>query len=310
MSVQSVQSVTPSRSFPVRRRCFVHALSLAALVLSGAACERERHRTVTAEAPTTSLPPQSASIAPSGAAPIASAVPSAAPSETALPALKSEPYVELELDKFGSAVVAVPVGATERRFVVVALHGNFDRPEWQCQIWRDITPRSFVLCPRGVRRSDTPASDPRFTYEGGSERLLAEIRAGQAALTERFGDYLVDDGKTAIYAGFSLGAILGIRVLAEHAAEFPSAVLIEGGYERWTPGLIAAFARGGKRVLFACAQTACRNAARRLGPTFEHHGVVTELAYAPGAGHTYDGPVAEAIRERLDEWLQDKSDAW
>ena len=85
--------------------------------------------------------------------------------------------VALDVDGFGKAALAVPLGANEPRQVVIALHGAADRPEWACGAWRGIVgPRPFVLCPRGVPRSDFAASDPRYTF-GATDAVAAELRA-------------------------------------------------------------------------------------------------------------------------------------
>src|SRR5688572_24251129 len=47
-------------------------------------------------------------------------------------------FVELDVPGFRTAVVSVPADTSRARRIVVALHGNFDRPEWQCQVWRRI----------------------------------------------------------------------------------------------------------------------------------------------------------------------------
>src|SRR5262245_9947598 len=76
-------------------------------------------------------------------------------------------YETLAVDGgFGRAVVSLPLGSTGKRPVVIAAHGNYDRPEWQCEVWRGIVRnRGFVLCPRGVPRPDSPSrTDIRFTY--------------------------------------------------------------------------------------------------------------------------------------------------
>ena len=146
------------------------------------------------------------------------------------PLAADAPFVPLEVEGYRPAIVSVPAGARRARPVLVALHGNFDRPEWQCEVWRGITSFPFILCPRGIPRGDAPKSLDRWTY-GGLKATEAELMAGLEALKKRFGAY-IDDGPL-LYTGFSLGAIYGARMLRDHPEQFPRAVLTEGGYESW-----------------------------------------------------------------------------
>ncbi|HEY3237631.1 MAG TPA: hypothetical protein VGJ84_23120, partial [Polyangiaceae bacterium] len=148
-----------------------------------------------------------------GATPVGSHS-AATPSPDAGPASKSkllpplqaaEPTLALEVPGFRTAVVSVPTGAREPRPVWVALHGNFDRPEWQCGVWREVTGAfPFILCPRGSPRTDAPKSLDRWTYLGVAQ-TEKELEAGLEALRSRFTGY-VSDG-TVVFLGFSLGAI-------------------------------------------------------------------------------------------------------
>ncbi|WP_437928329.1 hypothetical protein WMF37_03560 [Sorangium sp. So ce291] len=219
------------------------------------------------------------------------------------------PFVELAVEGFPSAVVSVPIGATARRPVLIASHGNYDRPEWQCQVWRGIAgDGAFILCPRGVARSDSPsASDVRFTYESNA-RLEQEIDAGLAALRARFPEH-VDPG-AVLYTGFSLGAIMGSAIAARRAALFPRLVLVEGGHDKWTPATAKAFAEGGgQRVLFVCAQAGCGAAATAAAARLEKAGVLTRVVRGKEAGHRYDGPVAEETQRALG-WILEGDPRW
>jgi dienelactone hydrolase len=216
--------------------------------------------------------------------------------------------VALEVPGFRRAAVSVPVGARRPRPLVVALHGNYDRPEWQCEVWRDITSAfPFVLCPRGIPRTDAPPSEDRWHY-GSGEQVRKELDAALEALRERFGAY-VDDGPI-VYTGFSLGAILGERMVRRDAKRFPRAVLTEGGAAGWTVGAARAFAdAGGKRVLFACGQSSCRFDAKGPVAALQKVGLEARVAYGGNIGHTYDGAVADAIAKEW-QWLVDGDDRW
>jgi predicted esterase len=127
------------------------------------------------------------------------------------------------------------------------------------------------------------------------------MAAGREALRARFGQYI--DERRSIVVAFSLGAILVARQLTQAPAPFTRAALIEGGFEAWSAARARQFAEaGGERLLFACAQGGCAARTRRLVPLFERAGVQCRAVSAIGAGHTYDGAVAERVAENW-EWL-------
>lgn len=226
----------------------------------------------------------------------------------ALPPLAGEPLAALGVPGHFDAVVSVPVGATRALPVAVALHGNYDRPEWQCGIWgKLIGKRGFVLCPRGIPRRDVPKSMDRWEYASG-RRVALEIDAALAALTSSFGAH-VESGPILLI-GFSLGAIYGSPLLQLEPRRFPRAVLIEGGLEAWNSTKAKAFvAGGGSRLLFACGQADCMGKAKRLAPNLERVGLPTRFGGDPKAGHTYDGNVALAVESEFN-WLVEGDPRW
>jgi hypothetical protein len=233
----------------------------------------------------------------------------AAPADAALPPLQAAAeLVPLAVPNYRDAIVSVPLGATEARPVVLALHGNYDRPEWQCGVWREATRAyPFVLCPRGVPRPDAPASLDRWTY-GRSPDVRREIDAALASLRARFGDYLL--GGPIVYVGFSLGAIIGVGIVSGDAEQFPRAVLIEGGQSGWSAARARAYAAsGGKRILFACGQRSCKSSATSVEKILVAAGLEARVAYGGEIGHTYDGPVAREIARAWD-WLVAGDAGW
>lgn len=212
--------------------------------------------------------------------------------------------VPLPVAGFADAVLAVPVGASDKRPLVVATHGNFDRPEWQCEVWSQILGgRAFVLCPRGVRRSDSPApDDPRFTYKHNAD-LEREVDAAIEALQKSPYAPLVADG-SATWAGFSLGAIMGVSIAERRPQDFSTLVLVEGGVDRFRDDTVRAFAKGGgKRVMFVCAQRGCKGTASARAKALEKAGVEATVVDAGNIGHAYSGPVAVAIAKELPTFL-------
>jgi pimeloyl-ACP methyl ester carboxylesterase len=242
----------------------------------------------------------SASATTSAAAPSASA---AAPAEP--PAIGGERFVSLDVPGFAPAVVAVPVGAHRARPIVVATHGNYDRPEWQCEVWADIVgDRAFVLCPRGDARPDSPAKDDiRFTYRS-NQYLEREVDAALAALRASPHAPHLAEGPPA-WAGFSLGAIMGVAIAARRPADFSVLFLVEGGVDRFTDEVSRTFAKGGgKAVLFACAQAGCGKTAQKRADRLTALGVRTRVVDAGNLGHRYDGPVADGVKAALPEFLE------
>jgi dienelactone hydrolase len=262
----------------------------AALALAAVACHSPR---------------QAPSAAASSAAPAAVR---SAPSSASPPSASSAPVVEPQLPRvidtrdfavlpvagFGDAVVSIPSDGSEPRRIVLALHGNFDRPEWQCEVWRRITRgAAWVLCPRGIPRRDVPKAMDRWEW-GSLQSTKAELVAAIAALRARYGAH-VAEGRV-VFTGFSLGAILGARLLQDAELKVGAAVLVEGGYQGWTSAKAKALAPSFGQVLFACGQSACKNAYRyQLEPVFQRAGIQSALVADVKAGHTYDDPVAALV---------------
>jgi hypothetical protein len=158
--------------------------------------------------------------------------------------------IDLEVAGFGTAALAVPLGANAPRPIVIALHGSADRPEWACATLRSIAgPVPFVLCPRGVVRADFTPSDARYTF-GSPDDTAAELRAALAALKERFGVYVAAGPVT--FSGFELGADQAAFIAAQEPSFFARLLLIEPSPKSWPSSQAALFGRaGGQRVLFA-----------------------------------------------------------
>jgi poly(3-hydroxybutyrate) depolymerase len=288
-------------------------ISLAALAI--ASCATPTGHDATPPSPAAAPEPASAPVEPlavsaSTGLTLASPTPSGspAPAPKLAPLASSRELVPLVVPEYRDAIVSVPLGATEPRPVVLALHGNYDRPEWQCGVWRDVTKGyPFVVCPRGVPRRDAPASLDRWTY-GKPADVRREVDAALAALQVRFGDYVAPG--PVVYAGFSLGAILGVGIVAADADRFPRAVLIEGGLSSWSQARAKAYAdAGGKRVLFACGQRSCKTESKGTEKLLGRMGIETKSVYGGEVGHTYDGPVADQVAQAL-PWLIGDDPRW
>jgi poly(3-hydroxybutyrate) depolymerase len=158
----------------------------------------------------------------------------------------------LDVKGFGSATLALPLGATSPRPIVVVLHGAVDRAEWQCGSFRGVLGgRVFILCPQGVR---VAASD---AYGLGSfDDSVAELRAGLAALKARFGAHVAPS--PVVLIGYGEGAAVAADLARQEPAFFARVALVNGNPAAFTSSATKVFAeRGGKRVLFFCGNDAC-----------------------------------------------------
>lgn len=209
--------------------------------------------------------------------------------------------VDLEVPGFGAAVVAVPADGAPPHPVVVAAHANWDRPTWECNWWRRHFKRSFLLCPRGILRDDSPSpDDPRFTYEN-DRALEAELDAGLAAMKSRWAGSVADGPMT--WVALSRGAYLGGFIASRRPKQFPRLILVEGGQDPWTAVNAKAFADGGgRRVLFICGQGACRVQARPAAARLLHFGAEAKIEEVTGMGHGLNGD-ADPIIARHRDWL-------
>lgn len=215
----------------------------------------------------------------------------------ARPAGATEP---LEVTGFHpAAYVSADLSVPGPRPLVVVLHGNFDRPEWDCEAWTPIVAgRAFVLCPRGIPRRDAPGMD-RWEY-GGRPSILREVAAGRAALAARYPGRL-DEGPD-VWVGFSLGAIHLAPLARGTPARYPRIVLVEGGLDDWDRRAIARWVRGGGRKIgFACGRDGCRRRAERLSAALDAAGGGGRVAFAP-IGHNFYGPILAPARTMFD-WL-------
>lgn len=244
-------------------------------------------------------------LAPESGPPVASAAePSPAEAPDPTPPSRDEPgrFVDLPVPGHTPALLWVPSGRQRRPLLVVA-HGAGGRAEFHCDLWEQITrDRAFVLCPRGARIS---SGGDGYFYRN-DRALEAEVVAAVQALREEHAR--VDPGP-AIYVGYSQGAMMGAFMAHRRPALFPRLVLIEGGRDWNMPIAQAWHDGGGERVLFVCGRQVCRDDAARVRTWLEGAGAVVRIEYAPGAGHTPAGEVAERARAAFD-WVIEGDARW
>jgi pimeloyl-ACP methyl ester carboxylesterase len=158
--------------------------------------------------------------------------------------------VALDVPGFGAASLAVPLGATAPRPIVVVLHGQHDEAEWQCGSFRGVVGGSvFVLCPSGQAQGGQHGW-------GSVDETAAELRAGLGALKRRFGGH-VAKGAIALI-GYGAGGEVAAELARQEPSFFARLALVEGDPSAFSPTASKIFAeRGGKRVLFFCTSSAC-----------------------------------------------------
>lgn len=186
--------------------------------------------------------------------------------------------------------------------VVVVLHGNFDRPEWECAIWAEVASHyGWVLCPRGLPRKDTAPSLDRWTY-GSRKKVRAEIAASLDALEARYPGRVQRDGM--VLAGFSLGGIMAPDIVVEDTGTYTWMFLVEGGLRKLTKRSPAALRKAGLRgVGFAMSANGRRKRAGRWVKKYRASGLAAEFVDMEGSGHGYSRDFAKTGRAAFDRLL-------
>ena len=188
-------------------------------------------------------------------------------------------------------VVTPPLGASEPRPLVVAVHGAGDRPDWACGGWRiGIESYAFVVCPMGL-----PMAGAVYGW-GSTRNITTAVDRAIAAVREKFPGY-VGTGPT-IYAGFSQGATLASDFLIKNGARFPVAVIAEGGYDYLANSVFAHryHAAGGRRILILCGTPGCFVNAKRAKSIAEREGLDAIVTGDPKAGHNLNGLMQQALQ--------------
>jgi poly(3-hydroxybutyrate) depolymerase len=202
---------------------------------------------------------------------------------------------ELEVKGFGPATVALPLGATRARPIVVVLHGARDRPEWQCGAFAGLLGgRAFILCPRG------PELEPGVFGLGTVDASEAELRASLAALKARYGAHVAQS--PVLLIGYAEGAEVAADLVRQEPSFFARVALLKGGASAFSSTSAKVFAeRGGKRLLFFCTDEACERdgAARALLVT---RAGANAKSVRRELGPYLDAPFIEALRSEL-PWL-------
>ena len=182
---------------------------------------------------------------------------------------------------------------------MVVLHGNYDRPEWQCGMWRKVADfHGWILCPRGI---PTPWADPaedRWMYRG-SNVVSKEIEAAISSLKSRYPGQISDNGDRVL-VGFSLGALLAPNIVVNAPNRYAYLFLIEGGAAKLDPSRIKALRRAGIRGFGLAASTGSnKRAAYKALAQLRRGRIPSVYVDMSGAGHNYRDDFSTTGRQAL-----------
>jgi poly(3-hydroxybutyrate) depolymerase len=211
---------------------------------------------------------------------------------------------QLEVKGFGPATLALPLGATTPRPIVVVLHGARDRAEWQCGSFRGVLGgHVFILCPQG----QVDAAQGGLYGFGSFDDAAAELRAGLAALKARFGAHA--GSSPVLLVGYGEGAALAADLARQEPAFFARVALVAGNPAALSPSAIKIFAeRGGKRMLFFCAEAECEASGVERAVLLTRGGVAGKAVKAE-VGPYLDQRFTDALKQEV-PWLIEGDTRW
>jgi hypothetical protein len=182
--------------------------------------------------------------------------------------------------------------------VVVVLHGNYDRPEWQCETWKSVAGfYGWVLCPRGKPTPWAPKSEDRWLYRG-REATQKEVAAGLGALEARYAGRVTREGMVLV--GFSLGAIYAPGMVTENPNMYAYLFLIEGGVKKLDEWQLKNLKKAGIRGIgMAMSSPKYRKASPPILKKAMKLGMKTAYVDMRGAGHNYRSDFGTTGRDGL-----------
>lgn len=190
-----------------------------------------------------------------------------------------------------------PLGATDRRPLVVALHGGGDAPEYACGEWRgSFGSWPFILCPYGAK-----VGKNLYGWSSGSAARKALEHAVEV-LAQQYPQHL--DLRDPVLTGFSLGAMVAPATLATPGRVFPAAVLVEGYAKDFSAYPKRMEAGGLERILFVDSQGINAERGKAAQRALERDtGVRARAIYIGHMGHGFFPKTVEGVRKGLGELL-------
>ncbi|HEU4536162.1 MAG TPA: hypothetical protein VFS00_18690 [Polyangiaceae bacterium] len=190
-----------------------------------------------------------------------------------------------------------PLGATDPRPLVVALHGGGDAPEYACGEWRgSFGSWPFILCPYGDK-----VGRNMYGWRSGAAARQALEHAIEA-LVAKFPEHL--DVRDPVLTGFSLGAMMAPSTLAAPGRAFPAAVLAEGYAKDFAAWPRRMEAGGLRRILFVDSQGVNAERGKAAVRALERTTAVQARAiYIGHLGHGFFPKTVEGVRKGLSELL-------
>jgi hypothetical protein len=207
-------------------------------------------------------------------------------------ALEGAPLERIELEGGGHAFVALPVGARDKRVVIVGVHGAGDHPDWSCSEWQAVTAGwAVVVCPVGVKHP----TDPAAYVWSSAEAIAAAADRAVSAVRARYGAWMMDGPLT--YGGWSQGGSLAAQVIASRPGTYDRAVLVEVGHTALDANQVAAglVAGGVRHAVVSCSSWKCRAFARDFEGAARRRLLPARVVDAGIRGHWFDEPVFRAL---------------
>lgn len=213
------------------------------------------------------------------------------------------PWIQrVEIKREGKTEVTylgVPVGATDRRAVLVGVHGAGDRADWSCSEWMATMAHwGFVVCPEGL-----PHAKYRGTFVWGSAAAIADqADRAVALLRERYGEWIADG--PLVYGGWSQGATLAADVVSSRKGLYDRVILVEVGHTPLDPTATVdrLTASGVRRAVVSCSSAKCRAFAQGFDARARRRGLSTRTNDVGDRGHWFDEPVFRTLSEKV-VWL-------
>lgn len=227
------------------------------------------------------------------------AVAAPAPETDVAPALEGPGFDRIDLGGGDEAWLALPVGARDRRPVVVGVHGAGDRADWACSEWQAVTAGwAIVVCPRSPF---VHPEDPHAYVWGSAEQIGRLSDRAVAAVRARYGAWVLD--APLVYAGWSQGGTLAADVIRSRPGVYDRAVLVEIGHTALDPEVVARGLRAGgvSRAIVACESPKCRAFASAFTSAARRQHVALAVGDAGFRPHYFDGPVFRMIAPRFAE---------